>query len=99
MLKQSELEIPEIHKMLIRIANREDPDQTASSEQSDLGLHRLSRSVWQATSVGKFRKFTVSEVLTYLRSSAVVLVLGDIPALVLTKGIIFLCFGGLIFPS
>ena len=23
---------PEIHKMLIRIANREDPDQTASSE-------------------------------------------------------------------
>ena len=28
-----------IHKMLIRIANREDPDQTAS----DLGLHCLSR--------------------------------------------------------
>ena len=32
--------------MLVRIANREDPDQTASSElkkQSDLGLHHLLR--------------------------------------------------------
>ena len=29
--------------MLIRIANREDPDQTAS----DLGLHCLSRPFWQ----------------------------------------------------
>ena len=32
------------HKMVVRIANREDPDQTASSEAvSDLGLCRLSR--------------------------------------------------------
>ena len=31
----------EIHKMLVRLANREDPDQTASL-QSDLGLHSLS---------------------------------------------------------
>ena len=31
------------HKMLVRITNREDPDQTAYSEQSDLGLCRLSR--------------------------------------------------------
>ena len=29
--------------MLVKIANREDPDQTASSEkQSDLGMHCLS---------------------------------------------------------
>ena len=36
-----------IHKMLIRIANREDPDQTASSvmKQSDLGLFCLSRPI------------------------------------------------------
>ena len=27
-----------IHKILVRIANREDPDQTASSETSGLGL-------------------------------------------------------------
>ena len=30
-----------IHKLLVRIANRKDPDQTAS--ESDLGLHYLSR--------------------------------------------------------
>ena len=40
--------------MLARIANREDPDQTAL-EQSDLGLHCLSRSFWQATSVEIFK--------------------------------------------
>ena len=47
-----------IHKMLV-IANREVPDQTASSvwsgsacllKQSDLGLDCLSRLSWQATS-------------------------------------------------
>ena len=27
-----------IHTQIVRIANREDPDQTASSEQTDLGL-------------------------------------------------------------
>ena len=41
-----------IHKLLVRIANREDPDQTVSSvqtqirmlqKQSDLGLRSLSR--------------------------------------------------------
>ena len=31
-----------IHKMLARIANREDPDQTASSEKSALFLQALS---------------------------------------------------------
>ena len=36
--------------MLVRIANREDPYQTAS-KQSDLDLHCLSRHFWQATSV------------------------------------------------
>ena len=34
----------EIHKMLVRIAIREDPDQTAS----DLDLHCLPRLFWQA---------------------------------------------------
>ena len=33
-----------IHKILVGITNREDPDQTASSKQSDLGLPCLSRS-------------------------------------------------------
>ena len=37
-----------IHKMLVRIANREDPFQR---KQSDIGLHRLSRPFWQATCV------------------------------------------------
>ena len=39
-------------KILVRISNREDPDQTASSEavwQSDLGLHCMSRPFWQAS--------------------------------------------------
>ena len=31
----------DIHKMLVRIANREDPDQTALQKQSDLGLRCL----------------------------------------------------------
>ena len=44
-----------IHKMLIRIANREDPDQ----KQSDLGLCCLSRPFWQETSVRNFRTFTI----------------------------------------
>ena len=30
-----------IHRMLVRIANRKDSDQTASSKRSDLGLHYL----------------------------------------------------------
>ena len=35
------------HKMLVRIANRDDPDQTAASEQkqSDLGLDCLCRFI------------------------------------------------------
>ena len=39
--------------MLIRIANREDSDQTASSEAVDLGLPFLSRPFWQAIIVFK----------------------------------------------
>ena len=31
------------HKLFVRIANREDPDQTVLKKQSDLGLHCLSR--------------------------------------------------------
>ena len=39
--------------MLVRIANRDDTDQTASEDQmkkqSDRGLHGLSRPFWQTT--------------------------------------------------
>ena len=45
----------EIHKMLVRIENREDPGQTAS----DLSLHCLSRPLWQSTSVWNFRTITI----------------------------------------
>ena len=41
-----------IQNILARIANREDPDQTAS-------LDCLFRSFWQAASVQDFRTFTV----------------------------------------
>ena len=46
--------------MLVRIASKEDPDQTASLEavlqkQSDLDLHCLSRLFWQATIVRNFK--------------------------------------------
>ena len=44
--------------MLVRIINREDPDQTASEEQSDLSLHCLSKHFCQATHVRNFRTFT-----------------------------------------
>ena len=55
--------------MLIRIANREDPVQTASS---DLGLHCLSRPFWQAASIRNFITFTVycsSEISVDIMSS------------------------------
>ena len=53
-----------IHKMLVRIANRQDPDQTASvrlllKKQSDLGLCCVSGCVWQATSVQNCRTSSV----------------------------------------
>ena len=41
----------EFYKMLANKANREDTDQNASSENSDLGLPCLSVPFWQATSV------------------------------------------------
>ena len=47
-----------IHKFLVRIANWEDPDNTASSE-ADLGLPSLSMPFWQASSDQNFRTFTV----------------------------------------
>ena len=40
--------------MHVRIANREDPDQTASSEAYDLGLPGLCKPFWQAISVQHF---------------------------------------------
>ena len=42
-----------IHKILLRIANREDLDQT------DLVLRCLSMPIWLATSVRNFRTLTV----------------------------------------
>ena len=48
----------EIHKMLVRIANREDPDQTASSEVCTVWL--MARLFWTATSVQNLRTFTVT---------------------------------------
>ena len=49
-----------IHTMNVRIANQEDPDQTASIKQSDLGLPCLSRPFCQITSVRNFRTCTVN---------------------------------------
>ena len=49
-------------KMFVIIANREDPDQTASSEAVNPGLHCLSsqtRPYWPATSLWNFRRSTV----------------------------------------
>ena len=40
-----------IHKMLVRIENREDPDQTASF-----------RPFWQATSIPNLRTFTIENI-------------------------------------
>ena len=48
-----------IHKMLVRIANREDPDQTASEEAVCSGSALFSRPFWQATSVQNFRTFSI----------------------------------------
>ena len=45
-----------IHKLLVRIANKEDLDQ----KHSDQGLPCLSKPVWQATSVCNFRTFPVA---------------------------------------
>ena len=47
-----------IHKMLVRIANREDPDQTA--EQSDLGLPCLSRHFGRKILFEILEKITVA---------------------------------------
>ena len=41
--------------MLVRKANREDPDQTASSEQSDLDLPCLSRLEKEASILIDYR--------------------------------------------
>ena len=59
------------HKMLARIANRKDPDQTAS--ESDLGLHCLSRPFWQATKVRNFRTLLWSSHLINLSACSIIL--------------------------
>ena len=46
-----------IYKILVRIANRGDPDQI--KKQSDLGLRCLSRPFKQAAGVRNFRTFTI----------------------------------------
>ena len=46
--------------MLVRIENREDPDQTASSEAVC-----LSRLFWQTTSVLNLRTFTIGRFESY----------------------------------
>ena len=48
-----------IHKMLARIANKEDPIRLLLQKQSDLSLPCLYRPFWQASSVQNFRTFTV----------------------------------------
>ena len=45
------VEAVDVLKLEIRIANREDPDQTASEKQPDLGQRCLSRHFCWATSV------------------------------------------------
>ena len=52
---------PGTHKVHVRISNRENPDQTASS---DLDLHCLHRPFWQSTSVLNFKAFPV---MTHVR--------------------------------
>ena len=47
-----------IHRFLVRVANREDPYQTASG-QTGLDVPFLSRPFSQTTSVQNFRTFTV----------------------------------------
>ena len=51
--------------MPFTIANKEDPDQTASQKQSDLRLPCLSRPFWQITSLQNFRTFAVHKVLKF----------------------------------
>ena len=48
-----------IHKILVRIANREDPDKTASSEAVWSGSKLFAQAIWQATGVQNFRTSTV----------------------------------------
>ena len=48
-----------MHKMLVRTANMEDPDQTASSEAVWSVSALFARPFWQAAIVWNFRTFTV----------------------------------------
>ena len=55
-----------IPKMLVRIANREDP-RLLLQKQYDLGMHCLSRHIWQATNFQNFRKFTCTCTVNVLK--------------------------------
>ena len=66
-----------ICKMRVRIANREDTDQTAQ-KQSDLGLHWLSstRPFWQAICVRNFGtstpvKLTIFSIKSYNKAFSI----------------------------
>ena len=64
-----------IHKMLVRITNRVEPDQTASAVWSG---SELSSFFWQAASVLSFRTFTIQvnkierEIPSYCWTSVVI---------------------------
>ena len=51
-----------IHKLLVRIATKEDPDQMLLQKHYDLGLHCLSRHFWQAISVRNLRTFIIFQI-------------------------------------
>ena len=53
--------------MLVRIANRKDPDQTTSSEAVYSDLPCLSWPFWQATSVRNF--YNIYHNMIYLQMS------------------------------
>ena len=54
-----------IHKMLVRIANRETLIRLLLQRQFDLGLHCLPMPFWQATSALTFKPFTIHLKIEY----------------------------------
>ena len=60
------------HKMHVKIANREDPDQLLLQRQSDLGLLCLSIPFLYQTSVRNLQLFTIA----LIRAAASIRVLG-----------------------
>ena len=48
-----------IHKMIVRVTNREYPDETAASDQSDMDLRCLSKLFWQVIIVRILTQFKI----------------------------------------